>query len=54
MAVQALRQLFTWKIEVPALQEAARLLSAADGVPALRTPDLRIKRQTAQILRSGT
>jgi hypothetical protein len=40
--------------EVPALQEAARLLSAADGVPALRTPDLRIKRQAAQILRSGT
>src|SRR5215207_2842591 len=36
--------------EVPALPEAARLLSAAHGVPTLRTPDLRTKRQTAQIL----
>jgi hypothetical protein len=37
---------------VPALPEAARLLSAAHGVPTLRAPDLRTKRQTAQILTS--
>jgi hypothetical protein len=37
---------------VPALPEAARLLSAAHGVPTLRAPDLRNKRQTAQILTS--
>jgi hypothetical protein len=37
---------------VPALPEAARLLSAAHGVPTLRTPDLQNKRQTAQILTS--
>jgi hypothetical protein len=37
---------------MPALPEAARLLSAAHGVPTLRTPDLRNKRQTAQILTS--
>jgi hypothetical protein len=37
---------------VPALPEAARLLSTAHGVPTLRTPDLRNKRQTAQTLTS--
>jgi hypothetical protein len=30
----------------------SRLLSAAHGVPTLRAPDLRNKRQTAQILTS--
>jgi hypothetical protein len=37
---------------VPALPEAPRLLSAADGVPTLWAPDLRSKRQAAQILTS--
>ena len=37
---------------MPALPEAARFLSAAHGVPTLWAPDLRNKRQTAQILTS--
>ena len=33
-----------------ALPEATQPVPAAHGVPALRTPDLQIKRQTTQIL----
>lgn len=52
MAARALRQIFHAEDEVPALPEAARLLSTAYGVPTLRTPDLQNKRQTAEILTS--